>query len=69
MPKQFLTTGEAARVLGLSATAVQDLFDRGELKGFRIPGSAHRRIARESLVEALARFGLPATRISEVKVR
>lgn len=46
--KRFMTTGEAAKVLGVSAEWVQHLFDRGSLSGFRVGPN---RIIRRSSVE------------------
>jgi excisionase family DNA binding protein len=47
---QFLSTAEAARMLGLSTTLVQTLVDQGELKGWKTRGG-HRRISVESILE------------------
>ncbi len=47
---QFLSTAEAARMLGLSTTLVQTLVDQGELKGWKTRGG-HRRISIESISE------------------
>jgi excisionase family DNA binding protein len=45
---QFLSTAEAARMLGLSTTLVQNLVDQGDLKGWKTRGG-HRRIALDSI--------------------
>ncbi len=45
---QFLSTAEAARMLGLSTTLVQTLVDQGELKGWKTRGG-HRRISLDSI--------------------
>jgi excisionase family DNA binding protein len=47
---QFLSTAEAARMLGLSTTLVQTLVDQGELKGWKTRGG-HRRISMDSIVD------------------
>jgi len=44
----FLSTSDAAHMLGLSTTMVQTLWDQGELKGWKTRGG-HRRIALESV--------------------
>ena len=44
----FLSTSDAAHMLGLSTTMVQTLVDRGDLKGWKTRGG-HRRIALESV--------------------
>lgn len=47
---QFLSTAEAARLLGLSTTLVQTLVDQGDLKGWKTRGG-HRRISLDSIVD------------------
>lgn len=47
---QFLSTAEAARMLGLSTTLIQTLVDQGDLKGWKTRGG-HRRISLESIQE------------------
>ena len=46
---QFLSTAEAARILGLSTTLVQTLVDQGDLKGWKTRGG-HRRISLDSIM-------------------
>ena len=45
----ILTTGEVARICGVTRRTVIDWIDSGKLEGFRIPGSRHRRVSSESL--------------------
>lgn len=47
---QFLSTAQAAEVLGLSTTLVQSLVDRNELSGWKTRGG-HRRISRQSILD------------------
>lgn len=47
---QFLSTAEAARMLGLSTTLVQTLVDQGDLKGWKTRGG-HRRISLDSIFD------------------
>jgi excisionase family DNA binding protein len=47
---QFLSTAEAARMLGLSTTLVQTLVDQGDLKGWKTRGG-HRRISLNSILD------------------
>lgn len=47
---QYLSTAEAARILGLSTTLVQSLVDKNELKGWKTRGG-HRRISLQSIQE------------------
>ena len=44
-----LTTGEAARVLGVSVRTVMRYFDKGILTGWKNPGTGHRAIDLESV--------------------
>jgi len=53
---QYLSTAEAARMLGLSTTLVQSLVDKNELKGWKTRGG-HRRISLQSLRDHQARAG------------
>lgn len=46
--RPFLSTSDAAQMLGLSTTMVQTLVDQGELKGWKTRGG-HRRIALASV--------------------
>lgn len=57
--KSTLTTGEAARLSGLTQRTIIDLIDRGFLKGYRIPGSKHRRIPRANLLAMMDAHGIP----------
>ncbi len=50
MPTQFLSTAEAAKMLGLSTTLVQTLVDQGEIKGWKTRGG-HRRISQDSVID------------------
>ena len=47
---QFLSTAQAAEMLGLSTTLVQSLVDRNELSGWKTRGG-HRRISRQSILD------------------
>jgi excisionase family DNA binding protein len=44
---EYLTTGEAAEVIGVSKSTVVKLIADGKLPVTRVPGSTHRRIARK----------------------
>lgn len=67
MSYEFLTTNEAARLLGVSRPLVIQWIDSGQLKGFRIPGSTSRRIPREALVAFAKQHGIPV--VTEPQVR
>ena len=47
---QFLSTAQAAEMLGLSTTLIQSLVDRNELSGWKTRGG-HRRISRQSILD------------------
>lgn len=55
-PDQILwyTTGEAAHILGVHTSTIQDWIDKDYLEGWRLP-SGHRRISRESVDKMMAR--------------
>lgn len=53
---QYLSTAEAARMLGLSTTLVQSLVDKNELKGWKTRGG-HRRISMQSIRDYQAQSG------------
>lgn len=56
---QVFTAGQAAKLIGCSLNHVHRLFDRGKLRGYRIPGSNHRRIPRAALVRFLKEYSVP----------
>ena len=56
MASQFLSTAEAARMLGLSTTLIQTLVDNDELKGWKTRGG-HRRIAIQSVMDYQSQSG------------
>lgn len=56
---RYLTTAQAAKVTGVSARTVAKWYDEGLVKGFKIPGSTHRRVSLASLRELLVNCGLP----------
>jgi excisionase family DNA binding protein len=49
MENKLLTTTEAARILGCSASTVRRMLDHGVLRGYRIPMSTHRRVAQDEV--------------------
>lgn len=57
--QQVFTTSEVAQITGLSTSHVLRLFDRGQIDGWRIPGSRHRRIPREALVKFMKESNIP----------
>ena len=56
---RIYTTGEVSRICKVATTTVNKWFDSGQLPGFRVPGSRHRRIPQPSLVKFLRDHGVP----------
>ena len=54
-----VTPAQAARICGLSHATIIRCFDRGLLKGFKIPGSKYRRIPLENLYKFMRESGMP----------
>lgn len=62
--KDVFTTGDVALICGISQQSVIRCFDAAhdapeKLKGFRIPGSTHRRIVRTELETFMKKCGIP----------
>ena len=53
------TTGEAAKICRLSQLTIIRCFDKGMLRGFKVPGSRFRRIPKENLEKFMMDNGLP----------
>lgn len=51
--KHNYTTGDVARITGLSCRTIAKSIDSGELRGFRIPGGKVRRVPHSVLMEFL----------------
>jgi excisionase family DNA binding protein len=63
-----LSTTAAARMLSVSSRTVAAWIDTGLLKGFRIPGSKHRRVTVAELEAFAKQHGVPlATSAAEAK--
>lgn len=58
----WLTTGAVAQALGCSTRHACNLIDSGRLIGCRLPGSKHRRVTAESLLEYMERTGVRRAR-------
>jgi excisionase family DNA binding protein len=59
------TTGQVGRICRVATSTVNKWFDSGRLKGYRVPGSRHRRIPRENLIDFLKRHGVPLGNLAE----
>jgi excisionase family DNA binding protein len=58
MARQFLTTGEIAEVCDMSQQTVIRQIDKGFLRGFKIPGSSHRRASVTAVREWMHNAGM-----------
>jgi len=61
MNKEVLTTGEVARLCHVTIRTVIKWFEKGHLKGYKIPGSRDRRFAREDVLQFMKEHGIPLT--------
>jgi hypothetical protein len=64
--RSVLTTGDVARVCEVAPRTVAKWFDRGDLKGWKIPGSPDRRVPVQSLREFMARHGMPTAELDRL---
>ncbi|MDX2198152.1 MAG: response regulator [Phycisphaerae bacterium] len=67
--KSVFTTGEVAEICKLSQQTVIRCFDRGQLRGYRVPGSRFRRIPRDSLVQFMKENQIPLDQLESRKIR
>ena len=67
--KSIFTTGEVAEICNISQQTVIRCFDKGALRGYRVPGSRFRRIPRDSLIQFMKDNGIPLTQIEMGKRR
>jgi excisionase family DNA binding protein len=58
-PPALYTTGEVAGICGVTKRTVIMWIDSGKLKGYRIPGSSHRRVAAPDLIDFMRKHRLP----------
>lgn len=63
--KRVFTTGEAAKVCGVSQQTIIRSFDAGRLTGFKVPGSKFRRIPRDELVRFMRANGMSLEALGE----
>jgi excisionase family DNA binding protein len=57
--KTIFTTGQVAKICKVAPRTASKWFDSGRLRGYRIPGSQHRRVEREHLIRFLKEHGMP----------
>lgn len=63
MPPDIFTTGQAAKICGVSRMTVKRWLACGEMVGYRLPGSRDWRITRPTLIEFMTRHGIPLERV------
>ncbi len=67
--KNVLTTGDVARICHVAPRTVSKWFDKGQLKGYRIPGSRDRRIPVSELVRFMKMHNMPTDALPIGKTR
>lgn len=58
-PKDFLTTGEAAKLVNISRSTISRNFDKGIFQGKKNPITGERLISRDSLISFMKQYDLP----------
>lgn len=67
--KNVLTTGDVAKICNVAPRTVSKWFDKGQLKGYRIPGSKDRRIPVSELIRFMKQNNIPTAALPIGKVR
>jgi len=67
--KQVFTTGEAAALCGVSQQTIIRCFDKGQIDGFRVPGSRFRRIPKAGLICFMKRNDISRAALEREKIR
>jgi excisionase family DNA binding protein len=67
--KNVLTTGEVAKICNVAPRTVSKWFDKGQLKGYRIPGSKDRRIPVSELARFMKAHNMPVAALEVGKIR
>ncbi len=57
--RSHYTTGDVCKAIGCAARTVSKWFDSGKLGGFRLPGSADRRVPHKDLIRFMIDRGIP----------
>lgn len=57
----LLSPGQIKQICGVSGRTITKWIDQGWLKGFRIPGSGHRRVAKSDLLRFFSENRMPFT--------
>lgn len=67
--KNVLTTGDVAKICNVAPRTVSKWFDKGQLKGYRIPGSKDRRIPLSELVRFMKQHNMPTDNLAFGTIR
>ena len=67
--KNVLTTGDVAKICHVAPRTVSKWFDKGQLKGYRIPGSKDRRIPVSELIRFMKVHNMPTEELAVGKIR
>src|SRR5512139_3746661 len=67
--KNVLTTGDVAKICHVAPRTVSKWFDKGQLKGYRIPGSKDRRIPVSELMRFMKVHNMPTSGFAAGKIR
>jgi len=67
--KNVLTTGDVAKICHVAPRTVSKWFDKGQLKGYRIPGSKDRRIPVSELIRFMKVHNMPTEDLAVGKIR
>jgi excisionase family DNA binding protein len=59
------TVGQIATRLSVAPRTVTKWIDAGQLRGYRLPGSGHRRVRGVELLDFVRRFDLPLELLSD----
>jgi CheY-like chemotaxis protein len=67
--KEFLTTGEAAKLVNISRSTISRNFDKGIFQGKKNPITGERLISMESLINFMRQYNLPVDTLGLEKKR
>lgn len=63
---QIFTTGQVATVCGVSPRTAAKWIDDKKIEGYRIPGSADRRVSRQALIDFIKAHNMPETMLAKI---
>ena len=69
MKNRVFTTGDVAKICGVSADTVSRWFDLGQIEGYRLGPGGDRRIPYDNLRRFMVNHGIPLDRIDQGEIR